>query len=103
MRDLTDRELVTLCHQAQCLFCKSRRLMDGPQGGMMTNVLCDGCEAMYNLPPANILIGGQLLNEPTKDESEWPEAEKPIRIKQRRWWHRLLHRKSGEVDAPPII
>jgi hypothetical protein len=64
MRDLTSEEQRALMENGHCPYCHSREFYAGPQGGMMTNWYCAGCEAGFNLPPFNIPMPGQLICEP---------------------------------------
>jgi ribosomal protein L37AE/L43A len=64
MRNLTKEEQQALMDDGTCPFCQSWEIIEGPQGGLMTNWYCDGCGAGFNLPPLNIPMTGQLIREP---------------------------------------
>lgn len=64
MRELTKGELDRFFDKG-CIFCGSEQFFEGPSGGMMVNLYCanEECEAGFNIPPANVRIGGQVIRE----------------------------------------
>jgi hypothetical protein len=73
MRNLTPNEVATL-NSGHCPLCGGIDFKLGPRGGMMQNVRCTRCTAVFNVVTAEArstygaLPVGQLLNQGPNDE-----------------------------------
>jgi hypothetical protein len=47
-----------------CRYCAGTKFLEGPSGGLCTNVQCDACGARYNVYNATIV---EILRDPTKE------------------------------------
>lgn len=94
IRDLTDLEQSKLAH-AECPFCGSFELREGPHGGLAVNVICGTCKAVFNLGVFLVEQGrfwvGEVIEEPRalappSAEPTFPELEAPrFRPTVKRW------------------
>jgi hypothetical protein len=59
----SDEEITAYMRKTnRCPDCGSSDFIEGPSGGMCTNIMCAGCGAKFNMSP----FGAERIGEPTK-------------------------------------
>lgn len=59
----SDEEITAYMRKHQrCPDCRGDEFLEGPSGGMSTNIMCSSCGARFNMSP----FGAERIGEPTK-------------------------------------